>query len=248
MTKEEFLKLLDSRLDNVTIKDKMETLEYYSEMIDDRIEDGLSMEEAVRDLGDIDDIMRNVIKSLHKSDFNPRNNNTSKKEARAYSYNFDPQTGERINYNNERPIEKGRIIENNNRSNSQNVEIKGKNDLTTGEIIAIVLLFPIWLPLLAIVGSIVLALFVALWAAVIAFIVASIASIGGGIFAFFGGIAVMLKGSLSIGALTLSKGLMALGGGLIILALLKYIILGAIKLNKSMYFAIRGICRRSLSC
>jgi uncharacterized membrane protein len=51
MKKSEFLKELRLRLSDLPSSDIKHSVDYYSEMIDDRIEDGLSEEEAVRKIG-----------------------------------------------------------------------------------------------------------------------------------------------------------------------------------------------------
>ena len=62
MTKNEFLSELKKALEGLPEEDIEKSLEYYSEMIDDRIEDGLSEEEAVADLGSIEDIRAQIVK------------------------------------------------------------------------------------------------------------------------------------------------------------------------------------------
>ena len=62
MTKNEFLTELKIALEGLPEEDIEKSLEYYSEMIDDRIEDGLSEEEAVADLGSIEDIRKQIVK------------------------------------------------------------------------------------------------------------------------------------------------------------------------------------------
>ncbi len=61
MSKKEFLSLLDSRMSLIGVNEREETLEYYSEMIDDLTEDGISEEDAVLSLGDIDEIISKII-------------------------------------------------------------------------------------------------------------------------------------------------------------------------------------------
>ncbi len=68
MNKKEFLEALGNRLTLIGAKDKDNTLEYYSEMIDDRMEEGLSEQEAVSNLGDIDDIISKIIYETPISD------------------------------------------------------------------------------------------------------------------------------------------------------------------------------------
>ena len=62
MNKEQFLIELASALAGLPEEDIEKSLEYYSEMIDDRIEEGLSEEEAVADLGSIEEIRAQIIK------------------------------------------------------------------------------------------------------------------------------------------------------------------------------------------
>ena len=51
MNKTDFLSELEKRLDCVTKEERDKTLVYYGEMIDDRIEDGLTEEQAVLEIG-----------------------------------------------------------------------------------------------------------------------------------------------------------------------------------------------------
>ena len=62
MTKNEFLTELRAALAGLPEEDVEKSLEYYSEMIDDRVEEGLSEEEAVADLGSIEDIRKQILK------------------------------------------------------------------------------------------------------------------------------------------------------------------------------------------
>ena len=57
MTKAEFLEQLEQRLLSIGFDERQKTLQYYSEMIDDRIEDGISEDEATESLGTVEEIM-----------------------------------------------------------------------------------------------------------------------------------------------------------------------------------------------
>ena len=61
MTKQEFLAKLRTGLSCLPQEDAEERLGFYSEMIDDKIEDGLSEEEAVREMGDVNDILAQTV-------------------------------------------------------------------------------------------------------------------------------------------------------------------------------------------
>ena len=62
MTKERFEVELRKRLKGLPKEDIDSRVEFYSEMIDDRIESGMSEEEAVADIGNIDDIVAQIAK------------------------------------------------------------------------------------------------------------------------------------------------------------------------------------------
>ena len=64
MTKLQFLYELDDKLSGLPEEDRERSIEYYSEIIDDRIEEGLSEEEAVKALGSVDYIASQTISEI----------------------------------------------------------------------------------------------------------------------------------------------------------------------------------------
>ena len=66
MNKKEFLRELSFRLIFMKKDDKQAILDYYSEMIDDYVEDGYTEEEAVLKLGSIKSIIKNIIPGYPK--------------------------------------------------------------------------------------------------------------------------------------------------------------------------------------
>ena len=77
MKKEEFLIELEKRLQGLPKKDIEERLEFYSEMIDDRVEEGLTEDEAIKDIGGTDEAIRQItddtpITTLVKEKFKPK--------------------------------------------------------------------------------------------------------------------------------------------------------------------------------
>ena len=66
MKKQEFLSLLKKRLSSLPKKEIEERVSFYSEMIDDRMEDGMSEDEAVRDLGGPELVSLGALKSIPK--------------------------------------------------------------------------------------------------------------------------------------------------------------------------------------
>jgi len=61
VTKLEFILALNERLSGMPKSELTERLEFYSEMIDDRIEEGLSEAEAVADIGSVEDISAQIV-------------------------------------------------------------------------------------------------------------------------------------------------------------------------------------------
>ncbi len=61
MHKQEFLDELKARLVGLPKDDIEERLVFYSEMIDDRIEEGLSEEEAVSEIGTVDEVIAHIV-------------------------------------------------------------------------------------------------------------------------------------------------------------------------------------------
>ena len=61
MSKDEFLNELKYRLHGLPPQDIEERLSFYGEMIDDRMEDGLTEEDAVREIGTVDEVVAQII-------------------------------------------------------------------------------------------------------------------------------------------------------------------------------------------
>ncbi len=64
MTKQQFLSVIRQELSGLSANDLQESLEYYSEMIDDLMEDGKSEAEAVASMGDPRQIARKILSEM----------------------------------------------------------------------------------------------------------------------------------------------------------------------------------------
>lgn len=64
MTKQEFLDLLIKGLSSLPKDEVEERISFYSEMIDDRIEEGMSEEEVVSNIGDVDEVITQIISEI----------------------------------------------------------------------------------------------------------------------------------------------------------------------------------------
>ncbi len=61
MSKQEFLDALRSGLTGLPKVSIEDSVNFYKEMIDDRVEDGLSEDEAIAEIGNVDDIISHII-------------------------------------------------------------------------------------------------------------------------------------------------------------------------------------------
>ena len=64
MNKQEFINELKCGLSGLSDADLNERLNFYSEMIDDRIEEGFSEEEAVAQIGSVNDIISQIASEM----------------------------------------------------------------------------------------------------------------------------------------------------------------------------------------
>jgi len=61
MNKLDFVLQLTEKLNFLPFDEVEERVDFYAEMIDDRMEEGLSEEEAVREIGDLDGIVAQIL-------------------------------------------------------------------------------------------------------------------------------------------------------------------------------------------
>ena len=64
LTKKEFLSRLKKKLKGLSILETRERIGFYGEIIDDKIEEGLTEEEAVAEVGSIDDIAEEIFSEV----------------------------------------------------------------------------------------------------------------------------------------------------------------------------------------
>ncbi len=64
MNKQEFLAQLRKKMSGLPQRDAEERLTFYGEMIDDRMEEGLSEEAAVSDIGSVDEVVSQIVNDI----------------------------------------------------------------------------------------------------------------------------------------------------------------------------------------
>lgn len=208
MKKREFLDNLKGLISVLPSEDVNKYLEYYQEMIDDRIDDGISEEEAVKAVGNPKIIAEQILKdngiSTHFTTDNEESQTDSGKNAtssNAFNSQFTSGTT----------------------TQSTSGDKKKLDELS---IILIIATFPIWVPLLAgafslIVGivAVIFSLIISIWACALAFIVSGV----------FGGI---IGGIVSLIVYDVGVGISLLGAGILLVGLSILFYLGALYLTK----------------
>ncbi len=64
MNQQEFLAALENKLAALSPEDREKTCAYYAEIISDKMDDGMSEQDAVASLGDVHEIAENILKDL----------------------------------------------------------------------------------------------------------------------------------------------------------------------------------------
>lgn len=143
MSKEEFLKKLHDGLYGLPADDIMERVTFYSEMIDDKIEEGCSEFDAVSSVGLVNDIINQILADVSfENSENYKNKNTKNKG----TYN-DGVYNNNFNLNEEKATQ--------------------KEPLNAWKIAFLIITSPIWLILVLSVIIVVLSLYFALWSIIV---------------------------------------------------------------------------------
>ncbi len=64
MNKQEFINEIKLRVEGLPEEEVAKSIDYYSEMIDDRIEDGMTEEEAVEAVGTVDEAVKGILENI----------------------------------------------------------------------------------------------------------------------------------------------------------------------------------------
>ena len=199
MSKYEFLTNLRAKLWELPEEDKQRSVDYYAEMIDDRMEDGLSEEEAVAAIGDLDEIVKQILNET------PR----------------PPQ-----------------VVESTQKQN------KAKNKVAPWMIVLLVLGAPLWIPLVAGVGSSVLGVYVSLWSVVIALYATAFALAVCAIGLLVAAFSLLWIRRFGKGAVMVGGALVCAGLAILIFLLSNLAAKGLVALTKLIWNGITGIFKR----
>ena len=185
MTKLEFLDKLQAGLLGLTESDAQERLNFYSEMIDDRMEEGLSEEQAVAQVGDVQVIVANILAEI------PQN----------APVQADAEVVKQVIAKVEKPTH-----------HQATPKKEEKKHMETWQIILLILGFPLWLPLLIAAFAVVISLLAALWSVVGTLWGALFGTLAGcGIGVTLLGLGCMIAGKWVVGTALFGAGLACAG-------------------------------------
>lgn len=84
MSKEQFLQAIRKQISGLPKQDIERFLDYYAEMIDDRMEDGLSEEAAVEAMGTVDEIVEQILADATISEEKPQAENRQTENRKSF--------------------------------------------------------------------------------------------------------------------------------------------------------------------
>lgn len=192
MTKLEFLERLRKGLSGLPQDDIEERLTFYSEMIDDRIEDGLSEEQAVNEIGLVDEIVSQTVSEI--------------------------------------PLAK--LVKE---------KIKPNRALRIGELILIILGFPLWFPFLCVVFALMISVYAVLWSLLISLWAVEVSLWG----SVLGGMVASIVFMVSGNALT---GIAMIGACVVCLGLSVFLFLGCSAATKGTVLLTKKIALSIKNC
>lgn len=190
MDKIDFLYQLQQRLSGLPEDDIQRSIDYYSEIIDDRIEDGMTEEMAVSELGSVDEIAQKIISEI--------------------------------------PLTK--LIRQ---------RVKPKRSLRAWEVVLLILGAPLWLPLIIAAASVVLSVYVVLWAVVISLYAADLSIASGALAGVAGLVTYLIAGNFPAALLMLGAGIACAGLAMLMFLGCNQVTRGVIALGKLIFVGIK---------
>ena len=190
MTKTEFILTLDQLISGLPADEVEDRLDFYSEMIDDLMEEGLTEAEAVAKLGNVHDVAEQIIRDT--------------------------------------PFSK--IVK---------AKMKQKRKVGAGEILLLILGFPLWFPLLIAAFAVILSLYLSLWTVVISLWAVEI-SLGASVLGCIAGGAILAgTGKYLSGFALVGAALVVAGLAIFFFFACKYATIGTALLGKKIALGIK---------
>lgn len=191
MDKLDFLMALEEALLQLPEDDRKASIEYYAELIDDRVEEGMSEAEAVESLGPVEKIAEQILMEL--------------------------------------PL--ATLVKN---------KIKSRRKRTVGELLLLILGFPVWFPVLVTVVAVIFAVYVCIWAVDICLYAVDVALWGSGLGCTVGGVVLCCTRNFPEGLFLLGAGAVCAGLALLFLPVCNLAAKGSARLGKVLVRWLKG--------
>ena len=188
MTKQEFLTQLQNGLCVLTESDAQERLNFYSEMIDDRMEEGLSEQEAVAQIGDVSEIVASILAEIPQR---------APEKQDATEVKEPPETITKV----EKPTH-----------TQEPPKKEKKKGMEPWQIVLLILGAPLWIPLMIAAFSVLISLIAVLWSVVATLwgaLFGTLAGVGLGVTLF--GIGCIIAGKWLVGIACFGGGIACVG-------------------------------------
>ena len=249
MKKQEFLAELWKQLSDAPKEDVERSLDYYTEMIEDRIESGMSEEEAVADVGSPEDAAKQIMKELPKKPAGdaagkpagdtaaqvkqeaPRTEaaaGSTAQNTQSSSGAQRPRGGYSAEYNEAYDEEIDRML---NRTPEKEVKSSGGSGW---KIALLIICFPIWFPLMITALSLIFAAFVTVWALTFAFFAVAVSFALAGVAGIVSLIVHAIAGQFAVGLVHAGIGFFLAGLSIIFFMLAKTVIKGTVGASRGL--------------
>jgi len=191
MDKLDFLMALEETLSQLPEEDRRASIEYYSEIIDDRMEEGMSETDAVASLGSAEKIAEQILMDM--------------------------------------PL--GKLVKS---------KVKNRRPMGAGEIVLLILGFPLWFPLLVAVLAVIFSIYVSLWSVVISLYAVFAALAASGVGIVLGSIVLCIFSGIPQGLFLLGAGLICAGLALFFLPVCNLAAKGSVWIGKKLLQGIKS--------
>lgn len=191
MDKLDFLMALEETLSQLPEEDRRSSIEYYSEIIADRMEEGMSETDAVASLGAPAKIAEQILMDM--------------------------------------PLSK--LVKS---------KVKKRRPMSAGEIVLLILGFPLWFPLLVAVLAVIFSIYVCLWSVVISLYAVFAALAGSAVGIVLGSIVLCIFSGIPQGLFLLGAGLICAGLALFFLPVCNLAAKGSVWIGKKLLQGIKS--------
>lgn len=270
MDKREFLAALWKQMSDAPKADVERSLDHYSDMIDDYVASGMSEEEAVVKIGSVESVAGQLLAeaSDRKADTTAEDfgDTAAKRQESRYRagsdtyYSTEGKTEQSTGSGNNTGNTSGGSVYSNRRQSAvyQEAYAEALNEYTGqgtpaprrskgmsgGKLLLLILLFPIWFPLVVTAGALIFSLFVTIWALTFSFFVVAgsfvLAGIGGAIALVLN----ILGGQVAAGFVTFGGGLLLAGIGILMFLIGGGVLRGVGAITRGIWRGFTGIFRR----